>query len=843
MLSPLMKTDLRILVLFFMFGIVLFWPVFLGKVNLNGNLLVSFYGLYGQNLPFKYTGWDQLRIYLPFYQVTFEQMKAGIVPLWNPYAFSGHPHAADFQSAVFYPLNIFGLFLPLIDFWHLLRISPAILASFFTYLFLRGRKLSLISSIFGAITFGFSPFILTWGEEVVMSPHSIIWLPLIMFGIDRYAASDFRHLDPASAGKGSALLENRKRFFASAQNDIKIKAQNDSAKWYLVLIAVSTAFSFLGGYMQTSIYLFIFVGAYLLLKLGLRRLFFEKTGLGFMLSFILGTGLAGVQLIPSAELFFNSARSQIALTERLYEFLLPFESLLTYLAPDFFGNPATGNFFRMGSALYYEGILFVGIAVLVFATLSILYMMRDKLVWFLAAATVVSLLTVLDSPISRWFLTLPIPFLSTSIPNRIIFIPAFCLAVLGAIGMDLWLKGKAKILGTLSFYAFLYGLIISTLIIINYFDLPYFVHAKLTSHENILVSFRNLILPVGVFGATLILMSFGSISKRKQFAAVLIMAVSALQTFYFSQKYFSFSERKYVFPKNDILDFVVMNQKYDRTWEIGQNFFSNNFASYYGIYWPGGYDSLNNRSYGEFSYVMQGNSISDYSFRADAGIGQGSTKELFDLRGGAERKRLMDLVGVRYLIGESEEARLLDKHGFNEVFNLSGISVFENRDILPRAFLASNYEGPPPLADVVNMSDEEIAKERRKRIFERLLDEAFDFKNVLILEKSSPISPQYGSGTSEIVSYNPNEVIVKTKSDQPKLLFLTDNYYPGWKAKVDGEETEILRADYTFRAVPLVAGEHEVRFYYDPMSFKVGVLISMLSLVGLIFLVRSRFKH
>lgn len=836
-----MKTDLRILVLFFMFGIVLFWPVFLGKVNLNGNLLVSFYGLYGQNLPFKYTGWDQLRIYLPFYQVTFEQMKRGIVPLWNPYVFSGHPHAADFQSAVFYPLNIFGLFLPLIDFWHLLRISPAILASFFTYLFLKnlpagkaGRKLSAVSSIFGALTFGFCPFILTWGEEVVMSPHSIIWLPLILYAIDKYAVSYFRHPEPALAGEGSVSLRLSKRFFAGVQND--------SAKRYLVLISLPTAFSLLGGYMQTSIYMFVFIGAYLLLIKGLRKLLFEKNGRHLISAFILGAGLAGIQLFPSAELFFNSARAQIALTEKLYEFLLPVESLLTYLAPDFFGNPATGNFFRMGSAQYYEGILFAGIAVLVFATLSILYKQRDKLVWFLAVALAVSLLTVLDSPISRWFLTLPIPFLSTSIPNRVLFIPAFCLAVLGAFGMDLWLRSKVKVWGTLGFYTVVYLLIISSLIIIKYFDLPYFVHAKLTSHENILVSLRNLILPVGVFGATLILMSFGSISKRKQFAAVLIMAVSASQTFYFSQKYFSFSERKYVFPKNDILDFVVMNQKYDRTWEIGQNFFPNNFASYYGIYWPGGYDSLNNRSYGEFSYVMQGNAIADYSFRADAGIGQGNTKELFDLRGGAERKRLMDLIGVRYLLGESEEARLLDKHGFNEVISLSGISVFENRDILPRAFLASNYEGPPPLADVVNMTDEEIAKERRKRIFERLLDPDFDWRNVLILEKPSPISPQFGQGSSEIVSYNPNEVIVKTKSDQPKLLFLTDNYYPGWKAKVDEQETEILRADYTFRAVPLIAGEHEIRFYYDPMSFKLGILISILSLVGLCFLVRPKFK-
>ena len=83
---------------------------------------------------------------------------------------------------------------------------------------------------------------------------------------------------------------------------------------------------------------------------------------------------------------------------------------------------------------------------------------------------------------------------------------------------------------------------------------------------------------------------------------------------------------------------------------------------------------------------------------------------------------------------------------------------------------------------------------------------------------------------------------MRTVSSQPKLLLLTDNYYPGWKAAVDREETEILRANYTFRAVPLTAGGHEVRFYYDPMSFKVGLIISVLSLVALGVLVKPRSK-
>ena len=112
----------------------------------------------------------------------------------------------------------------------------------------------------------------------------------------------------------------------------------------------------------------------------------------------------------------------------------------------------------------------------------------------------------------------------------------------------------------------------------------------------------------------------------------------------------------------------------------------------------------------------------------------------------------------------------------------------------------------------------------------------FDFRNVLILEKPSPISPQFGQASAEIISYKPTEVKVRTKSSEPKLLFLSDNYYPGWKAEVDGNQVDILRADYTFRAVPLVAGEHLVRFFYESLTFRVGVLLSLAALMTLAFL-------
>ncbi|MDP2632298.1 MAG: YfhO family protein [Candidatus Curtissbacteria bacterium] len=786
--------------LFTFFTFLIFLPIFFGKVNLNGNLLVSFYPPYGQNLPYKNTGWDQLRIYFPFYKVTLDSIKNLDIPLWNPYTFSGHPHMADFQSAVFYPLNLFGIFLPQIEFWHLLRITPTILAAFFTYLFLRRRKLSNVSAIFGAITFGFSPFILAWGEEVVMSVHSIVWLPLILWATDNYIEG--------------------------------------SKKKYLLVISLATAVSFLGGYMQTSIYMFIFLFAYL-------AILFKKSDLFRILriigAFILGTVLAAVQLLPSAELFFNAARSEVTLRETLFQFLLPWQALATYFAPDFFGHPATHNFFRGGSAQYYEGIIFIGVAALVFAVFAVKFSWGNKFIKFLAISSLISLLTTLDWFGAKLFISLPIPFLSSSIPNRILFIPTFCLAILAAYGQESWLSEKSRNLYKvlLAFWG-IYGAIVVFLLVSKVLNLPYFQFAQFRAAENITVSFRNLAIPAFLFFVLGILTVVCDIRpKFKRTAAILILILAAAHIFLFSQKYFSFSERKYVFPNPPILEFIKAEQGIYRTWGLGDAYLETNLATEYGIYFPEGYDSLNNRSYGEFTYVMQGARLSDYVFRADAGLGRASSVELLESE---SRRKLIDLLGIKYLIVKKEDFDRAADRNFVKVFDDGKYGVFENRQVVPRIFLASNYEGPPDIIASSTESEKEKAtreKERRKLIPQKLLSPDFDFRNVLILEKPSPVSPQFGEGSVDIIKYEPQEVVVRTKSDQPKLLFISDNYYPGWKAGVDGDETEILRADYTFRAIPLTPGTHEVRFWFDSRSYKTGLLVSLVTL-GIILFLTSR---
>ena len=77
---------------------------------------------------------------------------------------------------------------------------------------------------------------------------------------------------------------------------------------------------------------------------------------------------------------------------------------------------------------------------------------------------------------------------------------------------------------------------------------------------------------------------------------------------------------------------------------------------------------------------------------------------------------------------------------------------------------------------------------------------------------------------------------VQASSKAPSFLVLSDVYYPGWEASIDGEKTHIFQTNYVLRGVRLPAGRHTVRFEYRPLSFYLGATTSGFSLLGLISL-------
>ena len=85
-----------------------------------------------------------------------------------------------------------------------------------------------------------------------------------------------------------------------------------------------------------------------------------------------------------------------------------------------------------------------------------------------------------------------------------------------------------------------------------------------------------------------------------------------------------------------------------------------------------------------------------------------------------------------------------------------------------------------------------------------------------------------------IVNFEENKIKIQTNSDHDGILVLTDIFYPGWTATIDGNPTEIFKANGLVRSVFVPSGEHFIEFEYMPYSFTLGLIISLITLIILV---------
>jgi hypothetical protein len=152
-------------------------------------------------------------------------------------------------------------------------------------------------------------------------------------------------------------------------------------------------------------------------------------------------------------------------------------------------------------------------------------------------------------------------------------------------------------------------------------------------------------------------------------------------------------------------------------------------------------------------------------------------------------------------------------------------------------------EGTVPRVYVVNKT---FFERDPKRTLQRLSLAEFDPLREVVLDDAIPIrSSGSFEGRAGIEHYENSLVTVQTAANEDGILVLTDSFYPGWKAYVDGREAKIFRANHFFRSVPIPKGEHRIEFRYQPQSFKIGSIISLISLtcvvlVSLFLFLRQR---
>jgi uncharacterized membrane protein YfhO len=83
-----------------------------------------------------------------------------------------------------------------------------------------------------------------------------------------------------------------------------------------------------------------------------------------------------------------------------------------------------------------------------------------------------------------------------------------------------------------------------------------------------------------------------------------------------------------------------------------------------------------------------------------------------------------------------------------------------------------------------------------------------------------------------VAVYQPERVVLHTRGDEAAAVVLTDVYFPGWEATLDGAAVALLRANLNFRAVAVPAGEHEIEMRYRPASLRWGAGLALLAAVA-----------
>jgi uncharacterized membrane protein YfhO len=163
--------------------------------------------------------------------------------------------------------------------------------------------------------------------------------------------------------------------------------------------------------------------------------------------------------------------------------------------------------------------------------------------------------------------------------------------------------------------------------------------------------------------------------------------------------------------------------------------------------------------------------------------------------------------------------RLAGKNDFALKYLSDTVAVWENLNFSSRAFIVHSAES------FMNGLE-----------FYRIQQPTFHPDQVVLLNDGPTLAnsadAQPMQDSVEIREYQPEFVRLAAKTDRPGYLVLLDSWYPGWKASVDGQTVPIYRGNFLFRAIPIDPGEHSVVFEFYPLSLIIGVMVSILCLVG-----------
>lgn len=752
--------------------IIFFWQFFIkGLLPIPADNVIGLYhpfrDLYAKDypngIPFKnFLITDPVRQQFPWRKLAISIEKRFELPLWNPYNFSGTPLLANMQSTALYPLNILFFILPFNLAWSILIILGPLLGGLFLYFYLDNLKINKLASLLGAISFSFSGFFVAWMEWGTIV-HIALWLPLILLAIDKI----FQYFKQLKIS--NKQIKNKKLFL-----------------WSVIFI-FSLVSSFFAGHLQTFFYLYIFAFIYFLSRWFQYGKIFNILFV-FLIFNVLFLILTSIQWFSTLQFILESARSiDIPHWQKEGWFrFIPWQHLIQFFAPDFFGNTSTLNYW--GAWNYGEFIGYIGILPLIMAVFA-LFSRRDKKTLFYGVIFFLSLIFSFPTFFAKIPYILEIPFLSTTQPTRLLFITDFSLAVLAALGFDYFFRHKKTIVYPLIF-------IICIFVGLWFFVLFGNQITKIISLENIIVAKRNLVFPTLMFfiSASLLFILIRLPKVHKRFTLMIYVIIVAIITFdlmRFGWKFTPFTPKEYLFPNTKVIEFLQKHAGNFRIMATDSRILPPNFSVIYRLQSIDGYDPLYLLRYGELIAASErGKADIDPPF----GFNRIITPHNYN-------SKIIDLMGVKYILSLTD----LKSDKLKKVFKEGETRIYENKNVSPRAFFVEQIKFTYSKKESINVMFDKYLDPEKTAIIEK-------YQGVL---SSTP--PRCTQCKAKISSYTENKVIIEVENNVENndvgFLVLTDSFYPTWRAKIGEKDAKIYRTDYNFRGVFVPAGKQKVEFY------------------------------
>jgi hypothetical protein len=705
----------------------------------------------------------------------------GGVPLWNPYLMGGVPFVAGMGGDIFYPVALVLRWLfPTDVAMNLAFMLHTFACGLFTYWFLRAVGLGFWASLFGGLAYLLSGPIASYpspGHDGKLYVSTMLPLCLLLL----------------------------------------VRIVRDGRVWAIGALAIAVGLAVLSPHPQLLQYLLLTGGFFTLFlaftdqgqgklptAMAVRRI-------GLALGGVLLGGLMGaIQYVPVAEYTPWSPRAGGKGWEHAVSYSMPTEELVNTYLPEFSG--LLENYWgRNGIHLHSEYLIVVAL-VLVGYAFGAGEAERRRFTRFWLGALIVSTLWALggNSPFYKLVYWLVPGTKFFRAPSTILYVVAFSTAVLAALGADRALRGAFKprlligwaIAGVLALVVALAGG--WTNVAAGIAGQEYYEFIAGNAGTVTVGAFRSLAF-VLLTVAVLVLAARGRIPRAM--AAVALVALLAVDGWSIARHYWRFmGPASEIYASDPTIDYLKKQTAPGRVLAL----------------------ALDRQQTAPHDPMLSGDGLMSHRIRQVLGYHGnelGRYQTLYGKESGGANianPRFWQLMNVRYLLASGTQAPFPGAERLvGPVRNAAGstVSLYAIPGENPPAWVAPVIVKAPDDVTLATLFDPRLDDVRRAAIF--------DTSAAVTAATVRQLPPALAIQAS-VTRWDPGHISLTLSEPAPagSALVVSENYYPGWRATVDGKAATVGRADYVLTGVALPAGGRQVELTYRSETYETGRLLT-----------------